>query len=294
MMPDFVTARRPSHGQHRQAARVRRRGPDRPLEAEHGLEVVVQDVGRASKMTRSVALVALAVGDEHLDARVRVAPTDRTDRLGDRASAAVGEVVAGHRRHDGMREAHLLATARRRGPARSGRAAAGGCVSTRQNPQARVQRSPLIMNVAGAVLPALEDVRASRLLAHRDEVQARIVFRSLRYSSPMSASTRKPGGLRLVIATATERSTPAAASRRTSRPRRADPRPHRHARAQATRPGVLPRVHRRLPRRRGCPRRCARRRRRRRSMVDVDALVAQRGHRPVRDAAGNDVARTST
>ena len=45
-------------------------------------------------------------------------------------------------------------------------------MSTWQNPQARVQRSPLIMKVAVPVGPALEDVRAAGLLAHRHQAQA--------------------------------------------------------------------------------------------------------------------------
>ena len=109
MMPDFVV--QPGGGrscEHGQAAGVGGRGADGPLQAVDSLEVVVQHVGTGVEDDAEGRLVALAVGDEHLDGRARAAPADRRDRLGEGGRPAVGEVVAGHGRHDRVRQAHTL------------------------------------------------------------------------------------------------------------------------------------------------------------------------------------------
>ena len=118
-----------------------------PAAGGDGLDVVVQHVGPRREDRAQRALVAAAVRDEHLDLGVRPAGPDGLDGGGERAGAAVGQIVAGDGGDDGeARSMRSTASATRSGSV--GSRASGWRVSTRQNPQARVQRSPLIMKVA--------------------------------------------------------------------------------------------------------------------------------------------------
>ena len=104
--------------------------------------------GRTANSSVERRRVALRVGDQRLDRvagrRPRIASTQRRDVR----HPAVGEVVAGHHREHGVVEAHPARRPRRRAPARRAPGGSGWRVSTRQNPHARVQRSPSTMNVA--------------------------------------------------------------------------------------------------------------------------------------------------
>ena len=117
----------------------------------------------------------------------------------------------------------------------------------------------------------------------------RIVLRSARYSSPIEASTRNQGGLRLADLDGASRVDPGRGEPAEGRPRRrTGGRTGTSTVGRPTRPGARPAVHRRAPRRRGmsAP---ARRWRRSRPVGRGRSLGAQRRHRPVRDAARHDV-----
>ena len=101
----------------------------------------------AAERTMSIASVsAVEVGGQHLDRRAGPG-ADGQDAAAEVVGAAVGEVVAGHRRDDDVLQAEpVQASARRSG---SSRATASGLPRlTAQKPQGRVQVSPRTMNVA--------------------------------------------------------------------------------------------------------------------------------------------------
>ena len=85
-------------GQHGQAAGVVGRRAHGPLQAGHGLHVVVQHVGPGVEDGVEGVARPLAVGDQDLDGGPRLAAADGADGLGERCRAAIGEVVAGHHR----------------------------------------------------------------------------------------------------------------------------------------------------------------------------------------------------
>ena len=94
-----------------------------------------------------------------------------------------------------------------------GSGASGRRVSTRQKPQARVQRSPLIMNVA---VPSPQHSKMFGQPASSHTVTRssdRIVRFSSRYSGPMRALTRSHSGLRALISTFVRSSAPGALQR---------------------------------------------------------------------------------
>ena len=119
------------------------------VEARHGLEVVVHDVGRRGVEDLERALEAPAeVGDEDLDARRGRPRAHRADAVDEMPGAAVPQVVAVDagdddvgelERRDGLREVRGLL---------GDRAAAACPCATSQNGQRRVHRSPRIMKVA--------------------------------------------------------------------------------------------------------------------------------------------------
>ena len=161
-------ARRPGPCQHGEAPGVRGRGPHRALEAGDRLEVVVQHVGPGVEHDTQRVGVALAVGDEHLHRGTGVDGTDGPDGGDELGGPAVGQVVTGHRRDHGVRQAHL---GHRLGdPHRLTRV--GGLRPTGVD-QAESAGPGATLAVdhegGGAVVPALEDVGAAGLLAHRDE-----------------------------------------------------------------------------------------------------------------------------
>ena len=105
--------------------------------------------GRAANSSCERRVVALGIADERLDHGAGDARRGwRATHAATWAQAAVGEVVAGHHREHRVLAGACARPPRRPGAARRHRARAACCVSTRQNPQARVQRSPSTMNVA--------------------------------------------------------------------------------------------------------------------------------------------------
>ena len=118
------------------------------------------------------APVALEVGDEHLDRAAGDALADRPDAGREDGGAAVLLVVAVDGGDDRVAEAHARdRVGHARGLRRDRAARRAGPVLTAQKPQARVQTSPRIMKVAVPAVPALAEVRAVGLLAHRVEVE---------------------------------------------------------------------------------------------------------------------------
>jgi hypothetical protein len=78
----------------------------RALEALHGLEVVVENVGPGVEHGVDVLQLALEVRNEHLDRGGRVAMAHGADRRGPDRGSAVGEFVAGHTGDDAVAQAH--------------------------------------------------------------------------------------------------------------------------------------------------------------------------------------------
>ena len=158
-------------GQHRQAAGVAGRGPHRPLQAGHGLDVVVEHVGPGVEDRSKCLRVAAQIADQGLDAGAGHPGAHRGDRLGHRRGAAVGKVVPGHHRHNHVCQAHtgrgLSHPARLAGidgagvPGVDQAESTGAGASLAEDHERR-----------GAVVPTLRDVGAARLLAHRDQIEA--------------------------------------------------------------------------------------------------------------------------
>ena len=158
-------------GQHGQAAGVAGRGPHGPLQAGHGLEVVVEDVGpgvedrspasAGSPLQSGMSTSTAVPGQRRRMASIVAANAD---------GAAVGEVVAGHGGDHGVGQAEprdrlghpvgLVGV--------EGQRLAGVDQAEPAGPGAAVA----VDHERGrAVGPALEDVRAAGLLAHRDQVE---------------------------------------------------------------------------------------------------------------------------
>ena len=114
--------------------------------------------------------VALAVGDQRLDADVRGAGPDRPHGGGHVAGCTVGEIVAGH--HGDHREAQPHLLDRLGHPGRLVGIERFGLAGVDQA-EAALPGAPLARDHerGGAVGPALEDVGAPGLLAHRDQVE---------------------------------------------------------------------------------------------------------------------------
>ena len=129
-----------------------------------------EDVGPLGEHDLEGVGVALAVGDQHLDRHARRASADGADDGGELGGAAVGQVVAGDRGDDGEAQAHALdGLGHPLGLHRVGGQRVPGVH------QAEAARPGAALAVdhegGGAVGPALRQVRAARLLAHRDEVE---------------------------------------------------------------------------------------------------------------------------
>ena len=143
------------------------------VQAAHGLDVVVEDLGaRADHRRERLLLDPEEVRRQDLDRRRRELRLDRADRRRVMGGAAVGDVVAVDRRHDdvlqlhlrgGLRDAQRLERVGRRvRPARvdvavPARAGAGVAED---------------LEGRGAAAPALGDVRAPGLLADRVQREA--------------------------------------------------------------------------------------------------------------------------
>ena len=140
-----------------------------PLEdPRHGLDVVGEHLGpRLEDLLQEVGL-AVEVGDQVLHPGVGVELVDDADRLGVQPGATVGQVVARDAGDGGVAQLHLLHglgdTARLVSVERLGLAGvdlaevAASCALVTTDEEGRL-----------AVLPALEDVGAAGLLAHRVE-----------------------------------------------------------------------------------------------------------------------------
>src|SRR6185312_4104908 len=141
-------------------------GPDPPEDPRHGLDVVREDLRPGTEDLRQAVRFGVEVGNEQFHAAAGDGGVDLAADLRVQPRAAVGEVVtryAGHGRvlqahgDDGLRNAARLALVERQRLARVDLAEitpAGALVAADQ--EGRL-----------AVLPALEDVRAAGLLAHR-------------------------------------------------------------------------------------------------------------------------------
>ena len=127
--------------------------------------------GAASMTVAQRLVAAVEVGDQHLDAHARALAPQLADRVGEDVRAAVGQVVARDAGDDDVLEAHLLdrlgdaarlvLVVPRRPAGLDGAEAAGPGADVAEDHDRR-----------RALLPALPDVWAVRLLAHRVERQA--------------------------------------------------------------------------------------------------------------------------
>jgi len=138
-------------------------------------------------MIRSIAGVALKIGDQRLDEDLRVAPLDLADRLGEVLGTAVREVVAVDRREhdvvepdlgDRVRDVLGLVRVERLHPAR--------LHVTEVTPARAAVTHEHERRGAGAVPagPALAHVGAVCLLTHRVEVALAEAFLDLREPGP--------------------------------------------------------------------------------------------------------------
>ena len=157
--------------EHVQGAGVSSALADRLLEALDGLDVVVEDVGACLHHRPQRRVLAVEVRDQDLHAHARRLAPKRADRLREDVGATVGQVVAGDARHDHVLQAHRAD--RLRDAARLVRV-----IPARPAGLHRAEPAGSGAGVAedhdggGALLPALADVRAARLLADRVEREA--------------------------------------------------------------------------------------------------------------------------
>ncbi len=105
-----------------------------PVQAAHGLDVVVEDLGaRADHGAQRLLFDAEEVRRQHLDRRVRQLRLDRADRRGVVRGALVGDVVAVDGRHDDVLQLHLRRGLRDAAAARAGRPGRTACRSGRSS-----------------------------------------------------------------------------------------------------------------------------------------------------------------
>ena len=140
------------------------------VQARHRFDVVVEDVRTRVEHGVERRLDALEVGDQHLDAARRHALTRQPDRFGEDRRAAVGQVVAIHRRDHREREAHprhgFGHPRRFRGVELVGPSMRDRAIGAR--PRAHVAEDH---ERGRAVVPALPDVGAAGVLAHGVQLQ---------------------------------------------------------------------------------------------------------------------------
>ena len=134
----------------------------------HGLQIVVEDVGLGRDHDFERAVLAQEIGRQDLDRGGRASRADGADGLREMLGAAVGEIVAIDRGDHDMGEPELEGRfrdmLRLRCIERAGQA--GLDVAEGAGAGAGVAHD----HEGGVLLvPALADVRAARLLAHRDE-----------------------------------------------------------------------------------------------------------------------------
>ncbi len=151
--------------EHVQRSLVPESRPDPLHEARNRLKVVGQDLGAGIEDRTQQVRFAVEVGDEHLDSATRHPLVYLPDRLGVQPRALVGEVITGHARDGCVAQAHLgdgvgdldrFVTIKRLGTAGIDLAeVAPACALVAADEECGL-----------AVLPALVDVGAPRLLAH--------------------------------------------------------------------------------------------------------------------------------
>jgi hypothetical protein len=147
---------------------IARARPHREIARRHGFQIVVEHVGFCCRDHLQRAFLAQEVGRQDFDGRGRATRADGANRLRKMLRAAVGEIVAVDRGNDHMGEPELEGRLRDMfrlgGVERAGHA--GLDVAERASPRAGVPHDH-----EGSVLlvPALADIRAAGLLAHRDK-----------------------------------------------------------------------------------------------------------------------------
>ena len=170
----------------RDRAPVAATGPHVGVEPLDRLEVVAQDGGPRLHHRAERVLVALEVGNQHLDGTVRQPVAHLADRRRVDARAAVGEFVPVHRGDDDMVEIHgldrlgdaagLVQVEFGGHPVRDRAVLAGAGADVAQDHEG-----------GGAVLPALADVGTAGLLADR-------VQRLAAHHALQPQVVRPPGG----------------------------------------------------------------------------------------------------
>ena len=234
--PDLVV--RPAALARASTARLRAydgRRAHRPLQPGHRLDVVVEHVGPGGEdrrratpgrpcSRRSAPRPACPGVRRRMASMVAAKP----------AGAAVGQVVAGDGGDHGVAPGPSASTASATRSGSAGSSGRGWRVSTRQKPQARVQRSPLIMNVA---VPSAQHSKMLGQPASSHTVtrsRSRMVRLSSQVLGPDAAPW--PAATRACARAMAEPSVDA-------RPRRAGP----SSRTEVPRPGPAARPRRRSP-----------------------------------------------
>ena len=156
------------HLQQAQAVEVARARPDLQIQARHGLEVVIEDVGLGVDHHGRRPVLSQEVGRQDLDGGVRRLDADLAHHLGEVGRTAVGHIVAVDRGDDDVVQTHLL----------DGQAHLARLFRIQRLRQARLDvaegagpRAGVAHDHQGGVLlaPALADVRAGRLFTHRHQ-----------------------------------------------------------------------------------------------------------------------------
>ena len=132
---------------------------------------MVQHVGAGVVDDVEAVGVALTVRDQHFDAGAGLAITYRTNRLGDVCCAPIGQIVAGHHGDHRVIERHLVD---RLGDLRGLIGIGGLWVAGIDQTEPTLASATLTQSHKGrcAIVPAVEDVRAARLFAHRHQIEA--------------------------------------------------------------------------------------------------------------------------
>lgn len=152
-----------------QRSLIHRARPDLPVQPRHGFHIVVENMDPRAHDSLQGLLVSLEVRNQDLHPNAGVQRFDPKDGLGEMGRAAVGEVVAIHRRYHDVLKAQLLDhsgnIARLFRVEQVGLALADGT-------KAAAAGAGVSEDQKGrrAMPPALADIRAARLLANRVEV----------------------------------------------------------------------------------------------------------------------------
>ena len=90
--------------QHFEAASISRLGADNRIEPFHGFEVMVQHLRFGGQDGTQGRGIALEIGDEHFDERLRILIADSPNGCGKMPGAAIGKIVTGDRGDDAVAE----------------------------------------------------------------------------------------------------------------------------------------------------------------------------------------------